>query len=101
MYLYLGSLMGPGSNVLGTGDQSANSALVAVSSSCTMAPTNGIYSSDGNASMLSCLLPSLPSLSSLSSTHDVFRHGEMLRAGIAYHDSSRQHAKQMQRTDVT
>ncbi|XP_076633982.1 uncharacterized protein LOC143348061 isoform X2 [Colletes latitarsis] len=97
-----GSLLGPSSNALGTSDQSMNCVLVSASSSCTasMAPANGIYTSDGNASMLSCLLPSLPSLPSLSSPHDVFRHGEMLRAGIAYHDL-RQNAKQMQRTDVT
>ncbi|XP_076244738.1 uncharacterized protein LOC143185535 isoform X4 [Calliopsis andreniformis] len=94
-----GSLMGPSSSVLGVNDQSANPALVAASTSCN-GSNNGIYSSDGTASMLSCLLPSLPSLPSLSSPHDVFRHGEMLRAGIAYHDS-RQQAKQMQRTDVT
>ncbi|CAK9806701.1 Transcription factor GAGA [Anthophora quadrimaculata] len=93
-----GSLMGP--SVLGTGDQSTNSALVAASSSCTASANNGTYSSDGSASMLSCLLPSLPSLPSLSSSHDMFRHGEILRAGIAYHDSSRQHNKQSQRTDV-
>ncbi|XP_076476265.1 uncharacterized protein LOC117155981 isoform X1 [Bombus vancouverensis nearcticus] len=97
-----GGLMGSG--VLGSGDQSANSTLVSVSSSstaCIASANNGIYSSDGSASMLNCLLPSLPSLPSLSSPHDVFRHGEMLRVGIAYHDSSRQHPKQSQRTDVT
>lgn len=93
-----------GSGVLGNGDQSANSTLVSASTSSTapiVSANNGIYSSDGSASMLNCLLPSLPSLPSLSSPHDVFRHGEMLRVGIAYHDSSRQHFKQSQRTDVT
>ncbi|XP_017797926.1 PREDICTED: uncharacterized protein LOC108579010 [Habropoda laboriosa] len=96
-----GSLMGP--NVLGTADQSTNSALVAASSSCTASiasANNGAYASDGSASMLSCLLPTLPSLPSLSSSHDMFRHGELLRAGIAYHDSSRHHTKQSHRTDV-
>lgn len=71
------------------------------SSSCgTTMPgpsNNGIYSSDSGASMLSCLLPNLPTL---SSPHDVFRHGEMLR-GMVYHDTSRHHARDMQRTDVT
>lgn len=97
-----GSLMGPSSSALGAGDQNASPALVAASSSCATSmasATNGIYSSD--SSVLSCLLPSLPSLPSLSSPHDVFRHGEMLRAGIAYHDPTRQHARQMQRPDVT
>lgn len=51
--------------------------------------------------MLSCLLPNLSSLPTLSTPHDVFRHGEMLRAGIAYHDSTRQHVRHMQRTNVT
>lgn len=92
-----------GSSVLGSGDQSANSTLVSASGSSTSiaSANNGIYSSDGSASMLNCLLPSLPSLPSLSSPHDMFRHGEMLRVGIAYHDSSRQHPKQSQRTDIT
>lgn len=99
---FAGSLMG--SSVLGSGDQNANSTLVSASSSSTTSiasANNGIYSSDGSASMLNCLLPSLPSLPSLSSPHDMFRHGEMLRVGIAYHDSSRQYPKQSQRTDIT
>ncbi|XP_076388063.1 uncharacterized protein LOC100879463 isoform X4 [Megachile rotundata] len=97
-----GSLMGSAS-IPGAGDQGASSALAAATS-CTASiasATNGIYSSDGNSNMLSCLLPSLPTLPSLSSPHDVFRHSEMLRADIAYHDSSRHHHKQTHRSDVT
>nr|XP_012147129.1 PREDICTED: uncharacterized protein LOC105661736 [Megachile rotundata] len=97
-----GSLMGSAS-IPGAGDQGASSALAAATS-CTASiasATNGIYSSDGNSNMLSCLLPSLPTLPSLSSPRDVFRHSEMLRADIAYHDSSRHHHKQTHRSDVT
>ncbi|XP_020289026.1 protein abrupt-like isoform X1 [Pseudomyrmex gracilis] len=100
-----GNLMGPGSSLLSSGDQNGHTLPGSVSTTCSTSmvppPANGIYSSDGGASMLSCLLPSLPTLPSFSASHDVFRHGEMLRAGIAYHDSSRQHARHMQRTDVT
>ncbi|XP_074107173.1 uncharacterized protein LOC141532624 isoform X2 [Cotesia typhae] len=63
-------------------------------------PNNGLYSSENSASMLN-LLPNLPSLSTLPSPHDVFLHEEMLRAGAAYHDSSRQHIKHMLRENVT
>lgn len=98
----LGNLMGgPGSSVLGSAEQNAHSLSAVSASSCgvSMGPANnGIYTSDTSASMLGCLLPSLPSLPSLSSPHDVFRHGEMLRA---YHDPTRQHARHLQRTDVT
>lgn len=97
----LGNLMGPGSSVLGSAEQNAHSLSTVSATSCgvSMGPANnGIYTSDTSASMLGCLLPSLPSLPSLSSPHDVFRHGEMLRA---YHDPSRQHARHLQRTDVT
>lgn len=100
----IGNLMGPSSSLLGSGDQNGHTLPGSTSNTCSapmVPPTNGIYSSDGGASMLSCLLPSLPTLPSFSASHDVFRHGEMLRAGIAYHDSSRQHARHMQRTDVT
>lgn len=91
--------MGPGSSVLGSAEQNAHSISTATSCGVSMGPANnGIYTSDTSASMLGCLLPSLPSLPSLSSPHDVFRHGEMLRA---YHDPSRQHARHLQRTDVT
>ncbi|XP_043492428.1 uncharacterized protein LOC122517874 isoform X3 [Polistes fuscatus] len=94
-----GNLMGPGSSVLGSAEQNAHSISTATSCGVSMGPANnGIYTSDTSASMLGCLLPSLPSLPSLSSPHDVFRHGEMLRA---YHDPSRQHARHLQRTDVT
>lgn len=62
-------------------------------------PNNGLYS-ENSASMLN-LLPNLPSLSTLPSPHDVFLHEEMLRAGAAYHDSSRQHIKHMLRENVT
>ncbi|KZC04276.1 Transcription factor GAGA [Dufourea novaeangliae] len=99
-----GSLMGPSSNMLSAVDQSANPALVPASSSwaTSMASANsGIYSSDGSVSMLNCLSSSSSSLPSLSSPHDVYRYGEMLRAGIAYHESSRQHTKDTQETDVT
>uniref|UniRef100_A0A6V7KLT6 Uncharacterized protein n=1 Tax=Bracon brevicornis TaxID=1563983 RepID=A0A6V7KLT6_9HYME len=63
---------------------------------------NGLYPPDSHhgTSMLSCLLPNLPTLTPLTSSHDVFRHSEILRANIAYHDS-RQHARHYQRTDVT
>lgn len=100
-----GNLMGTSSSLLGSGDQNGHplpgSTPATCSTSMVPPPTNGIYSSDGGPSMLSCLLPSLPTLPSFSTSHDVFRHGEMLRAGIAYHDSSRQHVRHMQRTDVT
>ncbi|EFN76034.1 Transcription factor GAGA [Harpegnathos saltator] len=99
-----GNLMVPSSSLLSSGDQNGHTLPGSVSTSCgtsMVPPSNGIYSSDGGASMLSCLLPSLPTLPSFSASHDVFRHGEMLRAGIAYHDSSRQHVRHMQRTDVT
>nr|XP_034196201.1 protein abrupt-like isoform X3 [Osmia lignaria] len=65
-----GNLMGPGSSILGTGDQIPNSALVAATS-CTASMasvTNGVYSSDGNTSILNCLLSSLPFLPSISSS---------------------------------
>lgn len=96
--------MSTSSSLLGSGDQNGHplsGSTVATCSTSMVPPTNGIYSSDGGPSMLSCLLPSLPTLPSFSASHDVFRHGEMLRAGIAYHDSSRQHVRHMQRTDVT
>ncbi|XP_018400830.1 PREDICTED: transcription factor GAGA-like [Cyphomyrmex costatus] len=99
-----GNLMGTSSSLLGSGDQNGHTLPGATPATCSTSmvpPTNGIYSSDGGPSMLSCLLPSLPTLPSFSTSHDVFRHGEMLRAGIAYHDSSRQHVRHMQRTDVT
>ncbi|RLU21873.1 hypothetical protein DMN91_006250 [Ooceraea biroi] len=99
-----GNLMAPSSSLLASGDQNGPALPGSASTTCNTSmvpPTNGIYSTDGGASMLSCLLPSLPTLPSFSASHDVFRHGEMLRAGIAYHDSSRQHARHMQRTDVT
>ncbi|XP_070522558.1 uncharacterized protein [Cardiocondyla obscurior] len=99
-----GNLMGTGSTLLSSGDQNGHplaGSTPATCSSSMVPPTNGIYSSDSGPSMLSCLLPSLPTLPSFSASHDVFRHGEMLRAGIAYHDSSRQHVRHMQRTDVT
>ncbi|KAL6429451.1 hypothetical protein ACFW04_008248 [Cataglyphis niger] len=99
-----GNLIGPSSSLLGSNDQNGHPLPGSTPATCNASmvpPTNGIYSSDGGASMLSCLLPSLPTLPPFSASHDVFRHGEMLRAGIAYHDSSRQHARHMQRTDVT
>ncbi|XP_014484236.1 PREDICTED: protein abrupt isoform X1 [Dinoponera quadriceps] len=99
-----GNLMAPSSSLLSSGDQNGHVLSGSASTTCgtsMVPPSNGIYSSDGGASMLSCLLPSLPTLPSFSASHDVFRHGEMLRAGIAYHDSSRQHVRHMQRTDVT
>ncbi|XP_011641428.1 protein abrupt isoform X1 [Pogonomyrmex barbatus] len=99
-----GNLMAPSSGLLSSSDQNGHPLPGATPATCSTSmvpPTNGIYSSDSGASMLSCLLPSLPTLPSFSTSHDVFRHGEMLRAGIAYHDSSRQHARHMQRTDVT
>ncbi|XP_077268582.1 uncharacterized protein LOC143900760 isoform X1 [Temnothorax americanus] len=100
-----GNLMGTSSSLLASGDQNGHPLSGSTPATCSTAsmvpPTNGIYSSDGGPSMLSCLLPSLPTLPSFSASHDVFRHGEMLRAGIAYHDSSRQHVRHMQRTDVT
>ncbi|XP_015119628.1 transcription factor GAGA isoform X1 [Diachasma alloeum] len=99
-----GNLISSGGNLLNSPDQCLQSSEPASSTcSTTIASSlnNGIYPTDSSASMLSCLLPNLPSLSSLSSSHDVFRHSEILRAGIAYHDSTRQHARQFQRTDVT
>ncbi|EGI61867.1 Transcription factor GAGA [Acromyrmex echinatior] len=99
-----GNLISTSSSLLGSGDQNGHTLPGATPATCSTSmvpPTNGIYSSDGGPSMLSCLLPSLPTLPSFSTSHDVFRHGEMLRAGIAYHDSSRQHVRHMQRTDVT
>ncbi|KAG5329402.1 GAGA factor, partial [Acromyrmex charruanus] len=99
-----GNLISTSSSLLGSGDQNGHTLSGATPATCSTSmvpPTNGIYSSDGGPSMLSCLLPSLPTLPSFSTSHDVFRHGEMLRAGIAYHDSSRQHVRHMQRTDVT
>ncbi|XP_029167728.1 transcription factor GAGA-like [Nylanderia fulva] len=99
-----GNLIGPSSSLLGSNDQNGHPLSGSTPATCnaSMVPsTNGIYSSDSGASMLSCLLPSLPTLPPFSASHDVFRHGEMLRAGIAYHDSSRQHVRHMQRTDVT
>ncbi|XP_011869478.1 PREDICTED: protein abrupt isoform X3 [Vollenhovia emeryi] len=98
-----GNLMGTSSSLLSSGDQNGHPLTGSTPATCSTSmvpPTNGIYS-DGGPSMLSCLLPSLPTLPSFSASHDVFRHGEMLRAGIAYHDSSRQHIRHMQRTDVT
>ncbi|KAK0079924.1 hypothetical protein PV325_000634 [Microctonus aethiopoides] len=95
----------PGSNILGSNEHSTISGPSIPPNSCgsslSIPPNNGIYSSDNGASMLSCLLPNLPSLPTLSTPHDVFRHGEMLRAGIVYHDSTRQHVRHMQRTNVT
>ncbi|XP_025993592.1 protein abrupt isoform X2 [Solenopsis invicta] len=99
-----GNLMGTSSSLLSSGDQNGHPLPGSTPATCNTSmvpPTNGIYSSDGGPSMLSCLLPSLPTLPSFSASHDVFRHGEMLRAGIAYHDSTRQHVRHMQRTDVT
>ncbi|XP_072763966.1 uncharacterized protein [Anoplolepis gracilipes] len=99
-----GNLIGASSSLLGSNDQNGHPLPGSTPVTCNASmvpPTNGIYSSDSGASMLSCLLPSLPTLPPFSTSHDVFRHGEMLRAGIAYHDSSRQHARHMQRTDVT
>ncbi|XP_012537536.2 protein abrupt isoform X1 [Monomorium pharaonis] len=98
-----GNLIGTSSSLLSSGDQNGHlpGSTPATCSTSMVPPNNGIYSSDGGPSMLSCLLPSLPTLPSFSASHDVFRHGEMLRAGIAYHDSSRQHVRHMQRTDVT
>ncbi|XP_043278090.1 uncharacterized protein [Venturia canescens] len=100
-----GNLMGPVSSLssissmLGQQDPSGHTIPGITSSSCgTTMPgpsNNGIYSSD-SASMLSCLLPNLPPL---SSPHDIFRHGEMLR-GMGYHDTSREHARDVQRSDV-
>ncbi|XP_012256256.2 protein tramtrack, alpha isoform isoform X2 [Athalia rosae] len=90
-------------NLSGSGEQSCLSGSVPVSSCATPMgpPNNGIYSSDGTASMLSCLLPPLPSLPSLSSPHDVFRHGDILRAGVTYYDTSRQQSRHIHRADVT
>ncbi|XP_015596776.1 protein bric-a-brac 1 isoform X2 [Cephus cinctus] len=100
-----GNLMVPGASILsGSNEQSVHPVGTIPSSSCTGSmgpPHNGIYSSDSTTSMLSCLLPPLPSLPSLSSPHDVFRHSEMLRAGVAYYDTSRQPSRHIQRTDVT
>lgn len=96
--------MAPSSSLLSSADQNGHILPGSASTTCgtsMVPPSNGIYSSDGGASMLSCLLPSLPTLPSFPASHDMFRHGEMLRAGIAYHDSSRQHVRHMQRTDVT
>ncbi|KYQ48124.1 Transcription factor GAGA [Trachymyrmex zeteki] len=104
IFFSLWNLMSTSSSLLGSGDQNGHTLPGATPATCSTSmvhPTNGIYSSDGGPSMLSCLLPSLPTLPSFSTSHDVFRHGEMLRAGIAYHDSSRQHVRHMQRTDVT
>ncbi|KAK0181286.1 hypothetical protein PV327_003579 [Microctonus hyperodae] len=101
----MSNLLGAGSNILGSNEHSTIPGTSIPPNSCgsslSIPPNNGIYSSDTGASMLSCLLPNLPSLPTLSTPHDVFRHGEMLRAGIAYHDSTRQHVRHMQRTDVT
>ncbi|XP_046411694.1 broad-complex core protein isoforms 1/2/3/4/5-like isoform X1 [Neodiprion fabricii] len=96
-----GNIMVPGS-VAGSGEQPCLSGSIPVSS-CTGPmgpPNNGIYSSDGTAGMLSCLLPPLPSLPSLPSSHDVFRHGEMLRAGVTYYDTSRQQSRHIHRADI-
>ncbi|KAG7199598.1 hypothetical protein KM043_014202 [Ampulex compressa] len=96
-----GNLSGSSTSAVVTSEQSGHPVTDVASTSCTASmapPSNSMYSTD---SVLSCLLPSLPSLPPFSTSHDVFRHGEILRAGIAYHDSTRQHSRHMQRTDVT
>ncbi|XP_076380007.1 uncharacterized protein LOC117221623 isoform X3 [Megalopta genalis] len=89
-------LAAPSSNSVATGDQGASSALLPApgsSATSTASVNSGIYAypSDNNVNMLNCVSPSQSSLppSSLSSPHDVLRYGEILRAGIAYHDFSR------------
>ncbi|XP_034943167.1 transcription factor GAGA-like isoform X6 [Chelonus insularis] len=98
-----GNLSSSGSNTLLSSEQNSFSNAGIQPGSCSTGNmpgplTNGIYPSESSANILSCLLPNI---SSLSLPHDVFRHGEMLKASIAYHDSSRQHVRHMQRTDVT
>nr|XP_031842076.1 uncharacterized protein LOC116431163 [Nomia melanderi] len=84
-----GSLTGPSLNTVATGDQSTNSALLPTATSCATSTTSvnsGIYSSDASVNMFSCVSPSPSSMPPLFSQHDVFRYGEMLRAGLAYHE---------------
>ncbi|XP_063982661.1 protein bric-a-brac 1-like isoform X3 [Diachasmimorpha longicaudata] len=99
-----GNLLSSSGNLLPSPpDQCFQSSELPSNTSSTIIPSslnNSIYPTDSSTSMLSCLLSSLPSLPSLSTSHDVFRHSEILRAGMAYHDSTRQHARQFQGTDV-